>query len=49
MNEKSKSINKFIFNWVLKNKLAVGTSPMKIKDVNLLEKNKVKNILCLCS
>ena len=49
MNEKSKSKNKFIFNWVLKNKLAVGTSPMNIKDVSLLEKNKVKNILCLCS
>ena len=49
MNEKSKSKNKFVFNWVLRNKLAIGTSPMKIKDLTLLEKSKVKNILCLCS
>ena len=49
MNEKSKSKNKFIFNWVLRNKLAIGTSPMKIEDLILLEKSKVKNILCLCS
>ena len=32
-----------------KNKLAIGTSPMNIKDLILLKKNKVKNILCLCS
>ena len=49
MNEKSKIKNKFIFNWVLKNKLAIGTSPMDIKDIVLLENKKVKNILCLCS
>ena len=49
MNETSKIKNKFIFNWVLKNKLAIGTSPMDIKDLNLLKKNRVKNILCLCN
>ena len=49
MNEPSKIKNKFIFNWVLKNKLAIGTSPNYIKDIILLKKNKVKNILCLCS
>ena len=49
MNEEIKSKNKFIFNWVLKNKLALGTSPMRVEDVIILEKNKVKNILCLCS
>ena len=49
MNEKSKLKDKFIFNWVLQNKLAIGTSPMHIEDLTLLEKNKVKNILCLCS
>ena len=49
MNENSKLKNKFIFNWVLKNKLAIGTSPMNIEDIVLLLKNKVKNILCLCS
>jgi len=49
MNETSKIKNKFILNWVLKNKLALGTSPMDIKDLNLLKKNKVKNILCLCN
>ena len=48
----SKTFNvkeKFIFNWVLKNKLAIGTSPMKSEDIILLKKNKVKNIICLCS
>jgi len=49
MNEKSKLKDKFIFNWVLRNKLAIGTSPMNIKDVILLKKNNIKNILCLCS
>ena len=38
MNEKSKLKDKFIFNWVLRNKLAIGTSPMNIKDVILLKK-----------
>ena len=49
MNENSKSKDKFIFNWILKNKLAIGTPPMKTKDIFLLKKNQVKNILCLCS
>ena len=49
MNEKSKLKNKFIFNWILKNKLAIGTSPMNTEDLIFLKKNKVKNILCLCS
>ena len=49
MNENSKNKNKFIFNWVLKNKLAIGTSPMDLKDLILLKKNNVKNILCLCN
>jgi len=49
MNETSKLKDKFIFNWVLRNKLAIGTPPMNSEDLILLEKNKVKNILCLCS
>ena len=49
MNDNSKLEKKFIFNWVLKNKLAVGTSPMDIKDIVFLENKKVKNVLCLCS
>ena len=49
MNETSKLKDEFIFNWILKNKLAIGTSPMYSKDLILLERNKVKNILCLCS
>ena len=49
MNENSKEKDKFIFNWILKNKLAIGTPPMKTKDIFLLKKNQVKNILCLCS
>ena len=39
----------FIFNWVLKNKLSVGTSPSKKEDVDLLKKYNIKNILGLCS
>ena len=39
----------FIFNWVLKNKLAVGTSPIKKEHINLLKSKNVKNILGLCS
>ena len=34
----------FIFNWVLKNKLSVGTSPSKKEDVDLLKKYKIKYI-----
>ena len=49
MNEKSKLKDKFIFNWVLRNKLAIGNSPMNINDLISLKKNNVKNILCLCS
>ena len=49
MNETSKLKNKFIFNWVITNKLARNTLPMNNKDLILLKKNKVKNILCLCS
>jgi len=40
---------KFIFDWILINKLAIGTSPTKEDDLNQLKKNKVKNILGLCS
>ena len=38
----------FIFNWILKNKLAVGTSPIKSEHINLLKKKNIKNILGLC-
>ena len=40
---------KFIFNWILINKLAVGTSPLKESDIKFLKKKKIKNILGLCS
>ena len=49
MNNNSEKSNHFIFNWILKNKLAIGTSPKSLQDLNLLQKNKVKNILGLCS
>ena len=39
----------FIFNWILKNKLGIGTCPTNDDDVKLLKKYKVKNILALCS
>lgn len=41
--------DKFIFNWILKNKLCIGTSPTKNEDIYLLKKNQIKNILGLCS
>ena len=47
MNKKSSY--EFIFDWILINKLAVGTSPTKKEDINILKKNNVKNILALCS
>ena len=40
---------KFKFSWILINKLAVGTSPLKESDLNFLKGKKVKNILGLCS
>ena len=48
MNKDGISKNNFIFNWVLKNKLAVGTSPEKKEHLNLLKKNNIKHILGLC-
>ena len=49
MNKNSESKDNFIFNWVFKNKLAIGTSPTKQEDINLLKKFKIKNVLALCS
>ena len=49
MNDKTRLKDKFIFNWVLRNKLAIGTSPMNNNDLILLKNNNVKNILCLCN
>ena len=49
MNDNKKSKENFIFNWVLKNKLAIGTTPTKKEDINLLKNNQIKNILGLCS
>ena len=39
---------KFIFDWILINKLAVGNCPTKEEHLNLLRKKNVKNILGLC-
>ena len=49
MNDNKKLKDIFVFNWVLKNKLAIGTTPTKKEDINLLKNNQVKNILGLCS
>ena len=40
---------KFKFSWILINKLAIGSSPLKEKDVNLLIGKGIKNVLGLCS
>ena len=39
---------KFIFNWVLINKLAVGSSPLNKENISFLKKKGIKNILGLC-
>ena len=49
MIDNSEIKDDFIFNWILKKRLAIGTSPTKIEDINLLKHYKVKNILGLCS
>ena len=38
-----------IFNWVLINKLAVGTAPRNLDDIAKLKKNSIKSVLSLCS
>tara|TARA_B100000242_G_C42798276_1_gene371339 strand:+ start:185 stop:637 length:453 start_codon:yes stop_codon:yes gene_type:complete len=40
---------KFIFNWVLTNKIGIGTPLRSKEDVILLKKKKIKSILSLCS
>ena len=47
MNEKENY--KFKFNWILINKLAIGTSPLKKENVEFLKIKGIKNILGLCS
>ena len=47
MNKKDK--NQLIFNWILKNQLAVGSSPSKDEHVITLRNKGVKNIIGLCS
>ena len=47
MNNISK--NQFIFNWILSNKLAIGTSPIESKNLIFLKTKKVRNIIGLCS
>ena len=44
MNKNGISKNNFIFNWVLKNKLAVGTSPEKKGHLNLLKKYNINQL-----
>ena len=46
MNDKK--TYKFIFNWVLINKLAVGTSPLNQDNISFLKNKGIKNILGLC-
>ena len=41
--------SKFIFNWILINQLAIGTSPLDSEDIIFLKNKKVKNIIGLCS
>lgn len=38
-----------VFNWVLKNQIAIGTSPKTKSDINKLKDEGIKCILSLCS
>lgn len=49
MVEKVNIKSDFIFNWVLRNKLAIGSAPNNEKDFLILKKNGIDNILNLCS
>ena len=40
---------RFIFNWILTSKLAIGTSPVEYENLIFLKTKKVKNIIGLCS
>ena len=40
---------KFHFNWILSNRLAIGTSPLEEDNVNFLVDKGIKNIIGLCS
>ena len=39
----------FIFNWILINQLAIGTSPTNSEDIIFLNQKKIRNIIGLCS
>ena len=41
--------NKYAFNWVLKNKIAISSLPKFEEDYKLLKKNGIRNSLCLCN
>ena len=47
MNKKKQT--QFVFNWILKNQLAVGTSPTKEENLVFLKDKNIKNIIALCS
>ena len=40
---------KFIFNWILKDQLAVGSSPILSSNLNFLKEKKIKHIIGLCA
>ena len=39
----------FKLDWVLINEIAVGTPPVNQQDIDILQSNKIKSILSLCS
>ena len=41
-------MNEFLFDWVLVNKLAIGSMPNKEKDFEIIKKSGIKSILNLC-
>ena len=41
--------DKFIFNWILNNKLAIGSAPLDEKNIQLLREKGITCILNLCN
>ena len=49
MNLKANNENKFRFNWVLTNELAIGSAPKNDIALEKLKKEKIKTVISLCS
>ena len=42
-------MSNFSINWILINEIAISSAPTKEKEFELIKKNGIKSILCLCN